>query len=189
MLFSLGPSPWFHLLSPFYWHCHRHSMKAADWMRRWVRVRRVWYCLLCVCFLPSFVGVQRRRWASDDRPQPSVLGGHEYSPPPPPHALPEPASPLLGLVFCVDLSPTYCTYALFGLCVLERPIGEVWPVCFSPVFKVTPSDAFTVATVRLLRLNWHSCLRCITLIWRRKHNISNPSNPTRLDVWERFHHT
>lgn len=31
---------------------------------------------LCV-FAPPFVGVQRRRWALDDGPRPSVLGGHE----------------------------------------------------------------------------------------------------------------
>ena len=70
-----------------------------------------------------------------------------------PHALPEPASPLLSLVSCVDLSPTYCTYALFGLCVLKNPIGDMCSVCCSPVFKVQAFDAFTVATVRLPRLN------------------------------------
>lgn len=52
VFFFFWPLPPFHLLSPFYWHCHRHSMKATDWMRRWVRVRRVRYCLLSVCFFP-----------------------------------------------------------------------------------------------------------------------------------------
>lgn len=61
--------------------------------------------------------------------------------------MPEPASPLLGLVFCVDRSPTYCAHALFGLCVLQNPIKEMCPVCCNPVFKVTTFDALTVATV------------------------------------------
>lgn len=69
------------------------------------------------------------------------------------HTLPEPASPLLGLVFCVNLSPTWCTYAVFGLCVLKNPIGEMCSLCCSPVFTVPTYDAFTVATVRLLGLN------------------------------------
>lgn len=69
-----------------------------------------------------------------------------------PHALPEPASPLLGLVFCVDLSPTYSTYAMFGLCVLKNPVGGMCPLCCNPVFTVPTFDAFTVATVHLLRL-------------------------------------
>lgn len=126
------PSPRFHLLSPFYWHCHWHSMRATDWMRRWVRVRRVRYCLLCVCFLPPFVGVQRRRWASDNGPRPSVPGAHEYSPSCIAWANISP--PRFGL--CVDLSPTYCTYAVFGVCVLENPVGQMCPLCCNPVFKV-----------------------------------------------------
>ncbi len=75
------------------------------------------------------------------------------------------------------------------LCVLENPVGEMCPVCCNPVFKVPTFDAFTVATVRLPRLNWHSCLRCITLIWRRKHSISNSSVPSRFDVLESLWHT
>ena len=70
-----------------------------------------------------------------------------------PHALPELASPPPRFGLCVDMSPTYCTLAMFGLCVLETPVGEMCPVCCSPVFKVPTFDAFIVATVRLLRLN------------------------------------
>lgn len=36
---------------------------------------------------------------------------------------------------------------MFGLCVLENPVGAMCPVCCSPVFKVPTFDAFTVATV------------------------------------------
>lgn len=46
-----------------------HSMKARDWMRRWVRVKRV-PSTPCVCFLPCLLECRGRRWASDDSPPP-----------------------------------------------------------------------------------------------------------------------
>lgn len=131
---SLCGFSYLHFLLPFYWHC-RHSMRAADWMRRWVRLRRTRYCLLCVCFLPRLVGF---RWqATALRPWwswPIAL------------ALPEPASPLL-IWSCVDLSPIHYTYSVWFLCVLKSPVGAVCPVCCNPVFRFPTFDAFTVATV------------------------------------------
>lgn len=108
---------------------------------------------LCV-FSSPFVGLQRRSWALDDGPRPSVNTA--------PHALPESAFSLLGLVFCVDPSPTYCTCAMFGLCVLENPVGEMCPVCCSPVFNVPTFDAFTVATVQLAGTE-------LTLVFKMHH--------------------
>lgn len=71
-----------------------------------------------------------------------------------PHALPESASPLLGLVFCVNFSPTYSAHAMFGLRGLKNAIGELCLVCCNPVFKGTTFDALNVET-ELMCLKMH----------------------------------
>lgn len=80
--------------------------------------------------------------------------------------------PQFGLL-CWPVS-TDRIYILFGLCVLESPIGAIRPWCCNPVFKVPIFDAFTVATVPL-RLNWYPCSWCIGLEKEAQHfKLINP---------------
>lgn len=116
-----------------------HSMKATDWMRRWVRVKRV-LSTPCVCFLPCLLEYRGRRWASDDSPPPLSPWWSQILPLM--HCLNQ---HLPSSVWSFVSSFFSYLYAVFGLCGLEKPIGEMCSVCCSPVFKVKTSDAFTVA--------------------------------------------
>lgn len=122
--FCCHPHP-VHLLSPFYWHCHRHSTRAADWMRRWVRVEEgTVLSALCV-FPPRLLECKRGGGL-----QTKVVMNTA------PHSLPEQASPLLSLVSCPPVSyVTVRTPCLVGLCVLESRVGQTCPLCRSAVFK------------------------------------------------------
>lgn len=125
---------------------------------------------LCV-FLPPFVRVQTRRWASDDMPWSSAPGSHDLKP------LNCLSQHLPSSVWCFVLTTfLHTVYAMFGVCVLNSPVGAVYPVCCDPDFKVLTFDAFTVATVRQDRLDTRGQDASI----RRRHSISVALNPVDL---------
>lgn len=134
VFFFFWPLPPFHLLSPFYWHCHRHSMKATDWMRRWVRVRRVRYCLLSVCFFPPppvcWSAKEEVGFGCQATALCPLLGDHELKPLTC-IAWASISPPWFGLL-CWPLSYILCTCAVWFMCSPEshkRDVPSVLQSC------------------------------------------------------------
>lgn len=156
-------------------------MKAADWMRRWVRLRRIRYCLLCVCFLPRLLACKRGGGLQMTGHSPPSLVVMTYSPC---IAWASISPPRFGRV---SICLPYTVHTLSGLCVLESPVGAVCPVCCNPVFIFPTFDAFTVATV-CWDWNWQ-LMSADASIWRRKHSISNSLTPSGFGVLESLQQT
>lgn len=124
-----------HLLLPFYWPHHRHSMRATDWMRRWVGVRRE-PSALCVFLSFSFGSRRSRRGfrhGANGPPLPVITFSPCFAgiglPNHHPWPTPAPSPSLVPVLKCLFLMPRLvCVLKLSTLrCILRLvadPFGQ-----------------------------------------------------------------